>query len=150
MRRLRKPAGASAAADDGHSELGGRQDSDEPAARRWFRWRGVQPGDHGSVQYPRERHHDSGQGKEPDEFRGRAESAYDEWRPNSDVRQQDEPHPDDEHRARAGAAAITRRWPRGPGRGHTWFVYDSRDRQVTAVDRLAEAAAQTQRRSPDE
>jgi len=39
------------------------------------------------LQHPRQRHVDRGQGEEPDEFRGGAESSDDEWRPNHYVRQ---------------------------------------------------------------
>ena len=68
----------------------------EPAARGWLGRRGVQPGDDGSFQHARERNTDRRQGEEPDEFRGRAESADDEWRPDDRIRQQNEPHLHDE------------------------------------------------------
>ena len=82
-----------------------------------------------------QRHVDRGQGEEPDEFRGGAESEHDEWRPDHRVRPQDEPHLYDEPGARAGAAgtgdaAGQAEGPRAPGHGGTRFVYDSDDRQV--------------------
>src|SRR5207302_2037876 len=62
----------------------------------------------------------------------------DERRSNSDVRQQNEPHPDDERRARTGTAAArdaaTCRRPWAPGSSDTGFVYDSCNRQVSAKD----------------
>ena len=96
VRQIGQPAGGAAATDDGDSECRRRQDPHQPAARRRLRRRGVQPGDDGSLQHAWQRHDDRRQGEEPDEFRGRAESRDDEFRPDGDVRQQDEPHLDDE------------------------------------------------------
>ncbi len=70
--------------------------------------------------------------KSPVQFRGRAESRYDERRSNDRVRQQDESLLYDEPGARADAATTAGRRPRAPRRSGTRFVYDSDDRQVSA------------------
>ena len=91
-----------------------RQDPDDAAAGRRLGRRGVQSRDDGSVQHARQRHADHRQGEEPDDLRGRAESADDERRADDRLRQQDRPPLHDERRARPRAAAAARRRPRRP------------------------------------
>ena len=112
VRELGKSACPAGAAHDGDSEREGRQDLHQSAAGRRVRRRRFQSLDDGSLQHAWQRHVDRGQGEEPDEFRGGAESSDDEWRPNHHVRQQDEPHLHDEPGAWAGAAATAGRRPR--------------------------------------
>ncbi|MDQ2925961.1 MAG: hypothetical protein M3R43_10455 [Acidobacteriota bacterium] len=84
--RSGNPTGAARAANDGDFECHGRQDPCQLAARRGLRRRGVQPCDDGGLQHAWQWHDDHRQREEPGEFRGRAEPANDEWRPDGNVR----------------------------------------------------------------
>ena len=88
------PAVTPAAAPDGNSQRGRRQDHHLAAAGRRFRWRGLQSRDDGSLQFARQRHHDDRQGKQSDELRGGTGSPDDGGRQDADAGYEDEPHPD--------------------------------------------------------
>ena len=83
---------------------------------------------------PRQRHYDDCERKEPDQLRGGAEPANDEWRSNHHIRQQDWPSIHHVSRARTCSASCVHgnrtadaKWPPATGPADTRFLHHPDD-----------------------